>query len=593
VFERHEHWAEPTVPLQREGSGIAAPLEPASVHRDGLAFECGCSAPLWICTVVLADAGRQRWAILASGGGDLHKIHLWDRLTGKEIVWSRTPDRIVSVDSLAFSPDSKVLAALAEMTVYVWDVQSAARVLKFNVPEPSNVIYFTPDGRALATAGQFSHNIRLWDIATGKVIQAFAAGSVACVAIAPDGRTLASGDTEGTVLLWDLTTGKKVAAPTGNGLAWVSAVAFSADGKLLACVGNRDTAFVYDSGTFKELFALRGHHGPIDALAFTSDGKSLATGGWDKTIRIWDLQTARERLCLKGHRGKVKHLLFSPDGNGLASSGDTYEQRIRLWDVSSGRETHVWDGHKEPVRSIAFSEDGAWTATGSEDGSIRLWPAGRGKGAGVFMQLDSGVSALALDFHGGLLCSATRGKVVRLTDAGTGKTIWTASTDEAFPRLVFTSGGKTVAGVSHALTFWDVASGRVLKSVPPHRPAALAFDGQTWAALEDNAVVVRDLVTLKQYGKLVVAHPDLPEQPEIDLGALAFSMDSKTLILIYRTQVQRYDIIGKADFRPFRIALHKGEEPVLALSPDANVLALGRDNGHDQENEYRHWVKSG
>jgi WD40 repeat protein len=537
-------------------------------------------------------------ATLASGGGilDRHKIRLWDRITGKEIAWPRPADSILSIDALAFSPDAKTLAALAEMTVFLWDARSASHLLKFDVPDACNTLCFTPDGHALATAGQFSRTIRLWDKDTGKLIRAFMGtpDSVTCIAFSPDGRTLASGDSHGVVYLWEVDSGRQLGAVTTKGLLWVSSVAFSPDGKLLAWSGSAKVVFLHNLDSNRELPSLRGHQGAIDTLAFAPDGKSLATGSWDQTIRIWNVAAAKEISCLKGHEGKVRSVLFSSDGKFLVSSGDMREQGIRLWDVASGRETHNWDCHRRPVTTLAFSPDGALVASGSQDRSIRLWrPGSAGKCLGVLGQHEAGVSALAFSPDGRRVSSAAYDKTIGVINVVAGKSIWSARTRTTISSLAFDAGGRIVAGLDETLRLWDVASGSIWTSVPGQPRIARSFEGgnqptsstlpsfQGFVGLalspdariqvgtQDYDVCIRELGGA-QFDKFQI-------EPADEFIGFAFSADSNTLAAIYRSHVQHYDIGRRTEFRSFPIVILPKERVVFALSPDGNLLALARD----------------
>src|SRR5262245_42956475 len=140
---------------------------------------------------------------------------------------------------------------------------------------------FTPDGKTLI-AGCEDHVIRLWDVESGKVVSTLEGHvGLECMAISPDGKTLASGGIE-TIKLWDVSDPKKckeLATIKAHPNQKVYSLVFFPDGKTLASVGyaGDGNVKVWDVGKRAEIATLRGtEDGHMCALAISPDGKTLA-----------------------------------------------------------------------------------------------------------------------------------------------------------------------------------------------------------------------------------------------------------------------------------------------------------------------------
>jgi hypothetical protein len=130
------------------------------------------------------------------------------------------------------------------------------------------------------------------------------------MALSPDGQCLLTttyipspdnlADTEGpsTVRLWELASGKQRLAFTNGKRGWhheFTRLAVAPDGRTLATVRRDNTIQLWDLATGKELLHVPGHDVPVDSAAFSPDGRRLATGHRDSTILVWDLAAAYKR----------------------------------------------------------------------------------------------------------------------------------------------------------------------------------------------------------------------------------------------------------------------------------------------------------
>src|SRR5262249_23045495 len=83
--------------------------------------------------------------------------------------------------------------------------------------------------------------------------------------------------------------------------AEVTSVAFSPDGKTLASANSDGTVVLSDTATGQVQATLRGHSALVQSVAFSPDSKTLASGSWDSTVRVWDIATGQTRATLLGH----------------------------------------------------------------------------------------------------------------------------------------------------------------------------------------------------------------------------------------------------------------------------------------------------
>jgi RNA polymerase sigma factor (sigma-70 family) len=251
---------------------------------------------------------------------------------------------------------------------------------------PVYAVAFSCDGKRMAT-GSADKTVMVWDLATRETVRTFThATMVGAVAYAPDGKTLAAASGN-LLMLWDLETGKERAILRSD--APVYSAAFSADGKTLAWAtgksdgSDREVRF-WDMAAGKDLASIKA--GWVAGMVLSPSGPRFATLAPDRTLKLWQLD---EKLALtkKTSLGEASAVSFSPDGKLLAAA--TGSENAVIFDVESGKAVRSLK-HQGFVQAVAFSLDGKTLATGSVDsesqdagtqvaGGVAFWDVATGK----------------------------------------------------------------------------------------------------------------------------------------------------------------------------------------------------------------------
>ena len=355
-----------------------------------------------------------------------------------------------------------------------------------------------------------------------------------------DGRWVAGGGKDGSVLMWDLTSSTNRLAEYRTPLNGVGSFHFSPDGRLLA-VKEQGRLKLYDATTFQLVSEPALTLTNIFQFAFSPNSRLLvAVSGFPGYLGCWDLQ--EQRLVTNFLANAVK-ADFVSSGQSVLINENINGHGFTEWDIATWQPRRQWrpftnnlfwayssatdllgiaamsrdgacalvpirDPDKERrftgqtrIGSVAFSPDGKTLAAASQDGTVELWDTETlTRQALLRGVVDSGFSSVEFSPDGQRVMAGGDGKEsIKLWDLHSHEDVATLTGEGRFFHAKFSPDGNTIAarngkGLLHVWTApaWSeieaAEKGRNAVSpgaergrqVEPAGDSSLGFHGTCW-----------------------------------------------------------------------------------------------------------------
>ena len=373
---------------------------PGLLHKHRLVFTPDGKHIISLAAVGQPMNGPKRIVDDVSGAGEVLTSYLqfWEteggRLTGTFV------DNLGSV-TLAVSRDGReLLCCNTKGRIAVWQGGDPLRLDTRMLKDQSLAVRaaaFSPDGKVIA-CGSNDRSVLLYDASTGRSRDRFTLTQpCVCVAFHPTRNLLAFNDNEKRIVLRDLDAKDHDRYLEHTDV--VCAFAFSPNGKYAATGYKDHQARLWDVAAATELAVLKDHGGRVSCVCFSPDSATLFTGAWDGKVRLWDVATCKPRNCLDLGEEDISSVAVAGDGRFLLAG--TVEGTAIVWDLHENKSVAKFEAHRKgtAVAAIVVLRDGTAVSAG-DDGTLHVWDSTSGHSRRRIWVGGDGVRSLAVSADG-------------------------------------------------------------------------------------------------------------------------------------------------------------------------------------------------
>ena len=515
------------------------------------------------------------------------------KLTGM----AKPPVKISGVGTfncVGFSADGEKIATAENDIVRLSDTTSGKTLHTFRgFSADVESLTFSLDGKRLATVS--GGTLQVWNAINGKLIQTLP-GEATAVAFTADGkRCVSCSDSVSSVKVWDVERGRLL-FNLNCGRNKPCSLAFSPDGRHVACGNTVGKIAVCDANTGKQLHFFEAYHDneSIKSLAFSPDGRQLVSGGFiRKPIKIWDVNArdigGSEIPAVMSTSNGTQTLAFSLDGSKVL--GDAGSGRVQVWDAKTGLhlQKFTFPELRKRLGGVAFASRGRQLITVDADNMLEFWDVdsersdkakianggSRVKELWGFSAHALSIKKVAFSQDGRLVVTGSADDLVKVWDAQTGQRLKTFARHLSDVHNVeFSRNGERVVGADrYSIRIYDRKSGEYssFRTVGKMLSAALSQDEKLLiAGTRTGAIELWN-------PRSTSGEPKIFDEHKLAVLGVAFSPDSKTFASGSTDKTLR--IWSTRSRRPLKELNHGSKVRAVGFSPDGTLVASGGDDG--------------